>query len=428
MPVPVSHCINYAYDSYKIKFMILTEENDMEDKRFVYMDHAATTAVHPDVAEVMIPYFTDKFGNPSSVYSFASKNRDVVSNARRAIAKTLNADFSEIYFTAGGSESDNWAIKGYALAHKEEGRHIITTKIEHHAVLHTTEFLADNGFEITYLGVDENGIIRLEDLKKAIRPDTILISVMYANNEIGTIQPIKEIGEIARTHNIAFHTDAVQAYGQLHIDVDELNIDMLSASGHKLNGPKGTGFLYIKKGIKLENLIHGGQQERGKRAGTENVPGIAGLAKACEIASNELDERIKKETDLRDYLIDRILIEIPYVRLNGHRTKRLPNNANFCFQFTEGESILIMLDMEGICASSGSACTSGSLDPSHVLMALGLPKEVAKGSLRLTLGYENTKEDADYVVDHVKAVVNKLRSMSPAYEDYIKNSSLKTVQ
>ena len=428
MPVPVSHCITYAYDSYKIKFMILTEENDMEDKRFVYMDHAATTAVHPEVAKVMMPYFTDKFGNPSSVYSFASKNRDVVSNARRAIAKTLNADFSEIYFTAGGSESDNWAIKGYALAHKEEGRHIITTKIEHHAVLHTTEFLADNGFEITYLGVDENGIIRLEDLKKAIRPDTILISVMYANNEIGTIQPIKEIGEIARTHNIAFHTDAVQAYGQLHIDVDELNIDMLSASGHKLNGPKGTGFLYIKKGIKLENLIHGGQQERGKRAGTENVPGIAGLAKACEIASNELDERIKKETDLRDYLIDRILIEIPYVRLNGHRTKRLPNNANFCFQFTEGESILIMLDMEGICASSGSACTSGSLDPSHVLMALGLPKEVAKGSLRLTLGYENTKEDADYVVDHIKAVVNKLRSMSPAYEDYIKNSSLKTVQ
>ncbi len=428
MPVPVSHCITYAYDSYKIKFMILTEENDMEDKRFVYMDHAATTAVHPEVAKVMMPYFTDKFGNPSSVYSFASNNRDVVSNARRVIAKTLNADFSEIYFTAGGSESDNWAIKGYALAHKEEGRHIITTKIEHHAVLHTTEFLADNGFEITYLGVDENGIIRLEDLKKAIRPDTILISVMYANNEIGTIQPIKEIGEIARTHNIAFHTDAVQAYGQLHIDVDELNIDMLSASGHKLNGPKGTGFLYIKKGIKLENLIHGGQQERGKRAGTENVPGIAGLAKACEIASNELDERIKKETDLRDYLIDRILIEIPYVRLNGHRTKRLPNNANFCFQFTEGESILIMLDMEGICASSGSACTSGSLDPSHVLMALGLPKEVAKGSLRLTLGYENTKEDADYVVDHVKAVVNKLRSMSPAYEDYIKNSSLKTVQ
>ena len=427
MPVPVSHCITYAYDSYKIKFMILTEENDMEDKRFVYMDHAATTAVHPEVAKVMMPYFTDKFGNPSSVYSFATKNRDVVSNARRVIAKTLNADFSEIYFTAGGSESDNWAIKGYALAHKEEGRHIITTKIEHHAVLHTTEFLADNGFEITYLGVDENGIIILEDLKKAIRPDTILISVMYANNEIGTIQPIKEIGEIARTHNIAFHTDAVQAYGQLHIDVDELNIDMLSASGHKLNGPKGTGFLYIKKGIKLENLIHGGQQERGKRAGTENVPGIAGLAKACEIASNELDERIKKETDLRDYLIDRILIEIPYVRLNGHRTKRLPNNANFCFQFTEGESILIMLDMEGICASSGSACTSGSLDPSHVLMALGLPKEVAKGSLRLTLGYENTKEDADYVVDHVKAVVNKLRSMSPAYEDYIKNSSIKTV-
>ena len=416
-----------AYDSYKIKFMILTEENDMEDKRFVYMDHAATTAVHPDVAEVMIPYFTDKFGNPSSVYKFASDNREVVSNARRTIAKTLNADYSEIYFTAGGSESDNWALKGYALSHKDKGRHIITTKIEHHAILHTAEFLSDNGFEITYLGVDENGIIRLEDLKKAIRPDTILISVMYANNEIGTLQPIKEIGEISRANNIAFHTDAVQAYGQIPIDVNEFNIDMLSASGHKLNGPKGTGFLYVRKGIKLDNLIHGGQQERGKRAGTENVPGIAGLGKACEIANSSLEERINRETSLRDYLIDRILMEIPYVRLNGHRTKRLPNNANFCFQFTEGESILIMLDMEGICASSGSACTSGSLDPSHVLMALGLPKDVAKGSLRLTLGYENTKEDVDYVVDNVKAVVNKLRSMSPAYEDYIKNSSLKTV-
>ncbi|MBQ8914320.1 MAG: cysteine desulfurase, partial [Lachnospiraceae bacterium] len=279
----------------------------MEDKRFVYMDHAATTAVHPDVAEVMIPYFTDKFGNPSSVYKFASDNREVVSNARRTIAKTLNADYSEIYFTAGGSESDNWALKGYALSHKDKGRHIITTKIEHHAILHTAEFLSDNGFEITYLGVDENGIIRLEDLKKAIRPDTILISVMFANNEIGTLQPIKEIGEIARANNIAFHTDAVQAYGQLPIDVNELNIDMLSASGHKLNGPKGTGFLYVRKGIKLDNLIHGGQQERGKRAGTENVPGIAGLGKACEIANSSLEERFNRETSLRDYLIDRIL-------------------------------------------------------------------------------------------------------------------------
>ncbi|MBQ9608032.1 MAG: aminotransferase class V-fold PLP-dependent enzyme, partial [Lachnospiraceae bacterium] len=275
-----------------------------------------------------------------------------------------------------------------------------------------------------YLDVDENGIIRLDDLKKAIRPDTILISIMFANNEIGTIQPIREIGEIAREHNILFHTDAVQAYGQLPIDVEALNIDMLSASGHKLNGPKGIGFLYIRKGIVLKNLLHGGQQERSKRAGTENVPGIVGLGKAAELAAKTMDERIKKETELRDYLIDRILSEIPYSRLNGHRKKRLPNNANFCFQFVEGESMLIMLDMAGICGSSGSACTSGSLDPSHVLMALGLPKEIARGSLRLTLGDENTKEEVDYVIDNLKSVVDKLRSMSPAYEDYIKNNNL----
>lgn len=400
----------------------------MDKKKLIYMDHAATTAVHPEVLDAMLPYFTDKFGNPSSVYTYSSGNKEAVTNARRIIADVLNADYSEIYFTAGGSESDNWALKGYALAHKEEGKHIITTGIEHHAILHTAEYLCENGFDVTYLDVDENGLISLDNLKKSIRPDTILISVMFANNEIGTIQPIKEIGEIAKEHGIAFHTDAVQAYGQLPIDVNELNIDMLSASGHKLNGPKGTGFLYIRKGIKLDNLIHGGQQERGKRAGTENVPGIIGLGKASEIAKASLSDRIKEETNLRDYLIERILTEIPYSRLNGHRTKRLPNNANFCFQFTEGESILIMLDMAGICASSGSACTSGSLDPSHVLLALGLPKEVAKGSLRLTLGYENTKQEIDYVVDNVKAVVNKLRSMSPAYEDYIKNSSLKNVK
>ena len=396
----------------------------MEEKKIIYMDHAATTAARPEVVEAMLPYFTDKFGNPSSVYTFASGNRDAVSNARRIIASTLNTEASNIYFTAGGSESDNWALKGAVLSLADKGKHIITSKIEHHAILHTAEFLEENGCDITYLDVDENGIIRLDDLKKAIRPDTILISIMFANNEIGTIQPIREIGEIAREHNILFHTDAVQAYGQLPIDVEALNIDMLSASGHKLNGPKGIGFLYIRKGIILKNLLHGGQQERSKRAGTENVPGIVGLGKAAELAAKTMDERIKKETELRDYLIDRILSEIPYSRLNGHRKKRLPNNANFCFQFVEGESMLIMLDMAGICGSSGSACTSGSLDPSHVLMALGLPKEIARGSLRLTLGDENTKEEVDYVIDNLKSVVDKLRSMSPAYEDYIKNNNL----
>lgn len=391
--------------------------------RLVYLDHAATTAAKPEVVSAMLPYFTEKFGNPSSIYGFAAANKEVVNEARKTIADTLNTSEKDIYFTAGGSESDNWAIKEVARAYKDKGNHIITTKIEHHAVLHTCEYLEKEGYQVTYLPVDENGIISLEELENAITDKTILITIMFANNEIGSIQPIREIGAIAKKHGILFHTDAVQAYGQLPIDVDEMNIDMLSASGHKFNGPKGIGFLYIRKGLKLRNLLHGGQQERGRRAGTENVPGIVGLGKAAEIADATMQERIEHETKMRDYLIDRVLSEIPYVRLNGHRTKRLPNNVNFSFQFIEGESLLIMLDMKGICASSGSACTSGSLDPSHVLLAIGLPHEIAHGSLRLTLGDENTMEEMDYVVDCLKEIVTKLRNMSPLYEDYIRKNS-----
>ena len=390
--------------------------------RLIYLDHAATTATRPEVVEAMLPYFTENYGNPSSVYKFSNGSKDAIANARDVIAKSLNADSKDIYFTAGGSESDNWALKETARVYKTKGKHIITSKIEHHAILHTCEFLEKEGFEVTYVGVDENGIIKMEELKKAIRPDTILISVMFANNEIGTIQPIKEIGALAREKGILFHTDAVQAYGQLPIDVDEYNIDMLSASGHKLNGPKGIGFLYIRKGIKIRNLIHGGGQERARRAGTENVPGIVGLGKAVEIAIDTMDKRSAYEAKLRDYLIDRVLAEIPYTRLNGDRNKRLPNNANFSFQFIEGESLLIMLDMAGICGSSGSACTSGSLDPSHVLLGIGLPHEIAHGSLRLTLGDENTKEEIDYVIDKLKEIVQKLRDMSPLYEDFIKSN------
>lgn len=388
--------------------------------RLIYLDHAATTAVRPEVVEAMLPYFTENYGNPSSVYKFSSLSKDAVSMSRKVIADSLNTDAANIYFTAGGSESDNWAIKETARVYSSKGKHIITTKIEHHAVLHTTEFLEKNGFEVTYLNVDENGIIKLEDLKNAIRPDTILISIMFANNEIGSVQPIKEIGKIAKDNGIIFHTDAVQAYGQMPIDVEDMNIDMLSASGHKLNGPKGVGFLYIRKGIKIRNLIHGGGQERARRAGTENVPGIVGLGKAVEVAVRTMEERTTHEKELRDYVIDRVLAEIPYTRLNGHRTERLANNINFSFQFIEGESLLIMLDMAGICGSSGSACTSGSLDPSHVLLAIGLPHEIAHGSLRLTLGYENTKEEMDYVIDNLKEIVQKLRDMSPLYEDFMK--------
>lgn len=390
----------------------------------IYLDHAATTAVHPDVLKEMLPYFTDKFGNPSSVYGFAANNKNKLTEARETIAGALGAKSEEIYFTAGGSESDNWALKCTAETYGVHGGHIITTKIEHHAILHTCKYLQNRGYDVTYLDVDENGLVDLNTLEAAIRPDTFLISIMFANNEIGTIEPIKEIGEIAHRHGILFHTDAVQAFGQIPIHVDEMNIDMLSASGHKFNGPKGIGFLYIKKGLKLKSFIHGGQQERGRRAGTENVPGIVGIAKACEIAMAEMEERMKKETELRDYLIERILKEIPYTRLNGHSKKRLPNNVNISFQFVEGESILIMLDMAGICASSGSACTSGSVDPSHVLLAIGLPHEIAHGSLRLTIGYENTKEEMDTVVDNLKRIITNLRNMSPLYEDYVKKNHI----
>ncbi len=389
-------------------------------EKLLYLDNAATTKTAPEVLEAMIPYFTEWYGNPSSVYGFAAKNKDAITRQRETIANALGANANEIYFTAGGSEADNWALKATAEAYKDKGKHIITTKIEHHAILHTGEYLEKKGFEITYLEVDEKGMVRLEDLKAAIRPDTILISVMYANNEIGTIEPIKEIGSIAKEHGILFHTDAVQAFGQVPINVDECNIDMLSASGHKLNGPKGIGFLYIRKGVKIRSFVHGGAQERRRRAGTENVPGIIGLGTAVERAVRTMEERTKKEIELRDYLIGRVLEEIPYTKLNGDPKKRLPNNANFSFQFVEGESLLIMLDMKGICASSGSACTSGSLDPSHVLLAIGLPHEIAHGSLRITLNEEFEKEDMDYVVDTLKEIVANLRNMSPLYEDFVK--------
>ena len=389
-------------------------------KKLIYLDNAATTKTAPEVVEAMLPYFTEHYGNPSSVYSLAGESKKAVTEAREIIAGALGAAAEEIYFTAGGSEADNWALKATAESYKSKGNHIITTKIEHHAILHTCEWLEKNGFEVTYLNVDEQGRVRLEELKKAIRPTTILISVMFANNEIGTIEPVREIGEIAHEHGILFHTDAVQAFGQIPIDVDEYHIDMLSSSGHKLNGPKGIGFLYIRKGLKLRSLIHGGAQERKRRAGTENVPGIVGYGAAVARAVRTMEERTGRERELRDYLIERVLKEIPYTRLNGDRTNRLPNNANFSFQFIEGESLLIMLDMEGICGSSGSACTSGSLDPSHVLLAIGLPHEIAHGSLRLTLNEENTREELDFVIEQLKRIVERLRSMSPLYEDYMR--------
>ena len=388
-------------------------------ERLIYLDNAATTKTAPEVVEAMLPYFTERYGNPSSVYGFAAANKEVISQQRDVIAGVLGAKGNEIYFTAGGSEADNWALKATAEAYEGKGNHIITTKIEHHAILHTCEYLEKKGYEVTYLDVDEDGVVKLDELKAAIRPTTILISVMYANNEIGTIQPIREIGEIAHEHGSLFHTDAVQAFGQVPIHVDECHIDMLSASGHKLNGPKGIGFLYIRTGVKIRSFVHGGGQERKRRAGTENVPGIVGLGAAVKRAADTMAERTGKETELRDYLINRVLDEIPHCRLNGHRTKRLPNNANFSFQFIEGESLLIKLDMKGICGSSGSACTSGSLDPSHVLLAIGLPHEIAHGSLRLTLNEEITKEDIDYVVDSLKEIVGHLREMSPLYEDFM---------
>lgn len=388
--------------------------------KLLYLDNAATTKTAPEVVEAMLPYFTEKFGNPSSVYSFAAANKEVINQQRDAIAEMIGAKTNEIYFTGGGSESDNWALKCTAEAYANKGNHIITTKIEHHAILHTAEYLEKRGFEITYLDVDEDGKVKLDDLKAAIRPTTILISVMFANNEIGTIQPIKEIGEIAHEHGILFHTDAVQAFGQLPINVDECHIDMLSASGHKFNGPKGIGIMYIRTGVKIRSFIHGGAQERKRRAGTENVPGIVGYGAAAERAVRTMKERTAKEIELRDYLINRLTTEIPYSRLNGDKVRRLPNNVNVSFQFIEGESMLLMLDQNGICGSSGSACTSGSLDPSHVLLAIGVPHEVAHGSLRLTLSDETTKEDLDFTVDKLKEIVQYLRSMSPLYEDFIK--------
>ena len=399
-----------------------TERRITHMSQIIYLDNAATTRTRREVAEAMLPYFTENYGNPSSVYEFSTPCKQAIAHTREIIAKSLGAKANEIYFTAGGTESDNWAIKATAEAYETKGKHIITSKIEHHAVLHTCEYLESRGFEVTYLDVDENGIVKLEELKRAIRPDTILISIMFANNEIGTIQPIKEIGTIAKEHGILFHTDAVQAYGHLPIDVNECKIDILSSSAHKLNGPKGIGFLYIRTGLKTRSFIHGGAQERKRRGGTENVPGIVGYGKAVEIALATMEERSKKERELRDYLIEKVITEVPYVRLNGHKTERLSNNANFAFQFIEGESMLIMLDMNGICGSSGSACTSGSLDPSHVLLAIGLPHEIAHGSLRLTVSDENTVEEMDYVVQKIKEIVEKLRAMSPLYEDFIKNS------
>lgn len=385
----------------------------------IYLDNAATTKVNKKVLESMMPYFSEIYCNPSAAYSFATKGRIAIEEARNHAAKLIGASDMEIYFTSGGSESDNWAIKAVAESFSDKGKHIITTKIEHHAVLHTCEYLERHGFDITYLNVDSDGKVRLDELKKSIREDTILISVMTANNEIGTIQPVAEIGKIAHEKGILFHTDAVQAYGHIPINVDEMNIDLLSASGHKFNGPKGVGIMYIRKGVKIRSFIHGGSQERGRRAGTYNVPGIAGLGTAAKLAMENMAKRAEKEKELRDYFIDRISAEIPYTVLNGHREDRLPNNINFCFRFVEGESVLIMLDQVGICASSGSACTSGAIDPSHVLRAIGLSDEMAHESLRLTLSYENTKEEIDTVVGELKRIVERLRGMSPAYKAFL---------
>ena len=389
-------------------------------ERFVYADNAATTKISKPVLDAMLPYLTEEYGNPSSLYRFGNQAKRAIEKARKEVADVLNADPFEIIFTAGGTEADNW-VKEIMRSLKNKGKnHFITSAVEHHALIHSAQRLEKEGFEVTYIPVDREGQINPEDIKKAIRPETGLVSIMFANNEIGTIEPIKEIGEIAHKHGILFHTDAVQAFGQVPINVDEMNIDMLSSSGHKLNGPKGIGFLYIRKGVKIRSFVHGGAQERKRRAGTENVPGIVGFGKAVELAVASMDDRIRKETELRDYAIARIEKEIPYCRLNGDRTRRLPNNINFSFRFVEGESLLIMLDMKGICASSGSACTSGSLDPSHVLLAIGLPHEIAHGSLRMTLSAETTKEDIDYTIDNLKEIVAHLRSMSPLYEDFMR--------
>ncbi len=386
----------------------------------IYLDNAATTRTRQEAVDAMLPYFTEAYGNPSAIYRFAAEGKKALDESRSAIAGILGAKPEEIYFTSGGTESDNWALIATADAYGSKGKHIITTAIEHHGILHTCQYLEKKGFEVTYLDVDPQGRVNVDELEKAIRPDTILISVMFANNEIGTIEPVKEIGAVAKAHGVLFHTDAVQAFGHVPINVDAMNIDMLSASSHKFGGPKGVGFLYIRKGVKIRSFIHGGAQERKRRAGTSNTPGIVGMGAAARLAAEEMEAEGARQRQLRDHLISRILEEIPYSRLNGDPENRLPNNASFCFRFIEGESMLINLDLAGICASSGSACTSGSLDPSHVLLAIGLPHEIAHGSLRLTLGEDTTLEDIDYVVDRLKKIVADLRAMSPLYEDFIK--------
>ena len=388
----------------------------MGGKRIIYMDHSATTCTKREVLEAMIPYYSEHFGNPSSIYSIAGDSKKAIDAAREQVAKALGADPSEIYFTSGGSESDNWAIKGVAFANRKKGNHIITSAIEHHAVLHTCQYLEKEGFTVTYLPVDKYGMIDPADLKKAITEKTILISVMFANNEIGTIEPIAELGAIAHDHKIYFHTDAVQVIGNMRVDVKEQNIDLLSLSAHKFYGPKGIGALYIKKGVKIDNLIHGGGQERKRRAGTENIAGIVGLGKAIELATADIDEHGRRIRTMRDRLLEGIFAKIPAARLNGHPEKRLPGNINISFEFIEGESMLLLLDDEGICASTGIACTSGSLEPSHVLLATGLPVEISHGSLRLTLGDMNTEQDVDFVLEVLPKVVSRLRDMSPLYQ------------
>lgn len=387
----------------------------MENK-MIYFDHAATTPVKPEVIEEMMPYYTSKYGNASSIYSIGRESKKAIEEARERVAKALGAMTREIFFTGSGSEADNWAIKGVAYSNKERGNHIITTAIEHHAVLHTCQYLESDGFEVTYLPVDENGLVTAEQVKNAIKPNTILITIMFANNEIGTIQPIAEIGKIAKENNIYFHTDAVQAIGNIPINVNELNVDLLSLSAHKFYGPKGVGALYIRKGVKITTFLHGGAQERGRRASTENVPGIVGLGKAIELATENIEQYNKKLIELRDRTIEEITKKVPFIKLNGDRYKRLPGNVNFSFEFIEGESLLLMLDMKGIAASSGSACTSGSLDPSHVLLAIGLAHEIAHGSLRISFGDENTHEDVDYLMEVLPLIVERLREMSPLYE------------
>ena len=392
------------------------------EKRIIYLDNAATTPMDSEVLESMLPFMREQYGNPSAIYSMGSSAKKAVNQAKRRIAAILNAKQEEIFFTAGGTEADNWALKMVMETYRYKGRHLITTAIEHHAILHTCRYLETQGVEVTYLGVDEDGVIDLEELKQAIRPDTVLISVMFANNEVGTVEPIREIGEIARERGILFHTDAVQAFGQVPIDTEEMHIDLLSASGHKINGPKGVGFLYIRSGLELHSMLHGGAQESGRRAGTENVPGIAGMAVAAQKAADNMKTKGAAEMKLRDYLIDRIEREIPYCRLNGHRTKRLPGNVNFSFRFIQGESLVLMLDRKGICISSGSACTSGELNPSHVLLALGRNEEEAEGALRITLSEKNSMEEMEFVVECLKEAVQKLRSISTQYTDFCRKN------